>query len=89
MNRTDIQREQQGAFYLARLERLCHLDERFVSPPDFILEPARLVSKAIFATYCECVLLGRKVEAERLLAGRARGRGPLDVPPSAETSSAR
>jgi hypothetical protein len=88
MNRIDVQREQQGAFYLARLERLCHLGERFVSPPDAVLEPERLVSKAIFATYCDCVMLGHKAEAERLLAGRTR-RAPVAVPPSAEPSSAR
>jgi hypothetical protein len=89
MNRIDVEREQQGAHYLARLERLCHLEERFVSPPDTVLEPERLVSKAIFATYCTCVLFGRKAEAERLLASRTRGRAPLDAPPSAEASPMR
>jgi hypothetical protein len=89
MNRIDAEREQQGMYFLARLERLCHLADRFVSPPEAVVEPERLVSKAIFATYCDCVMLGRKGEAERLLASRARGRAPLDVPPSAEASSAR
>ncbi len=89
MNRIDLQRAQQGGYFLARLERLCHLEERFVSPPDVVSDPGRLVSKAIFATYCDCVMLGRKAEAERLLAGRARYRAPLDAPPSAEASSAR
>jgi hypothetical protein len=89
MNRIDVQREQQGAFYLARLERLCHLETRFVSPPDAVLDPERLVSKAIFVTYCDCVTLGHKAEAESLLASRARSRAPIDLPTSAEPSSAR
>ncbi|HLH24882.1 MAG TPA: hypothetical protein VK066_20365 [Chloroflexota bacterium] len=89
MNRIDVQWEQQGPFYLARLERLCHLEDRFVSPPDVVLDPERLVSKAIFSTYCDCVMLGRKAEADRLLAGRARARASVEAPPSAEASSAR
>ena len=89
MNRIDLQWDQQGMFFLARLERLCHLDERFVSPPDNLLNPERLVSKAIFATYCDCVTVGCKAEAERLLASRNHGRAGLDAPPSAEASSAR
>ena len=89
MNRIDVQQEQQADFYLARLERLCHLETRFVSPPDAVLNPERLVSKAIFATYCDCVMLGRKAEAERLLASRVQGRTPLNASPSAEPSSAR
>ena len=89
MNRIDVQQEQQGDFYLARLERLCHLEARFVSPPDAVLNPERLVSKAIFATYCDCMMLGRKADAERLLASRAQGRMAVDAAPSAEPSSAR
>jgi hypothetical protein len=89
MNTIDLQRDEQGDFYLARLQRLCHLEARFVSPPDTILQPERLVSKAIFATYCDCVTFGRKAEAERLLADRTSGRAQFTVPPSAEPSSAR
>jgi hypothetical protein len=89
MNRVDADREQQGTYFLARLERLCHLADRFVTPPEAVTAPERLVSKAIFATYCDCVTLGYKAEAERLLANRARGTAVVDVPPSAETSPAR
>jgi hypothetical protein len=89
MDTIDVQLEQQGSFYLTRLERLCHLEERFVSPPEVVLDPERMVSKAIFATYCDCVRLGQKAEAERLLASRTRGRAPVDTAPSAEASTAR
>lgn len=89
MNSIDVQWEQHETFYLARLERLCHLEERFVSPPDVILDPERLVSKAIFATYCDCLRLGRKAEAERLLSSRPRALASVDAPSSAEASSAR
>jgi hypothetical protein len=68
MSSMDAERAHWATFFLARLERLCHLEERFVSPPDVIPEPRRLVNKAIFATYCECVRYGRKSEAERVLA---------------------
>ncbi len=88
MNRMDVEREQQGAYFLARLERLCHLEERLVSPPDAVLEPARFVCKAIFATYCDCVMVGRKAEAERLLGERRPAQPSLDTPTS-EASSAR
>jgi len=89
MDRIDADREQQGTYFLARLERLCHLEDRFVTPPEVVAEPERLVSKAIFATYVDCVTLGFKPEAERLLASRVQGTAAVDVPPSAETSSAR
>jgi hypothetical protein len=46
------------------------------------------VCKAIFATYCDCVTVGQKGEAERLLRS-CQGDAMLDAPPSAETSSAR
>jgi len=70
LNTTDVQREQWATVFLGRLERLCHLEERFVSPPDALADPQRLVYKAIFATYCDCVGLGRKHEAERIMSGR-------------------
>ncbi|HEY7060451.1 MAG TPA: hypothetical protein VII06_03155 [Chloroflexota bacterium] len=79
MDRIELQWEQQGAFFLARLERLCHLEERFVTPPDVVQEPERLVHKAIFATYCDCVTVGRKAEAERLLASRSPGHATVDA----------
>jgi hypothetical protein len=83
----DIERERWAALYLARLERLCHLEERFVSPPDALDDPRRLVCKAIFATYCECVLLGYKAEAEHLLA--AAPSGSTDAPPPRQAGPAR
>jgi hypothetical protein len=70
LNTTDVQRAQWATVFLGRLERLCHLEERFVSPPDALADPQRLVYKAIFATYCDCVGLGRKHEAERIMSGR-------------------
>ena len=74
MAKADVRSEQLASFYLARLERLCNLEVRFVSPPDVLTNPRRLVCKAIFATYCECVALGRKPEAERLMdESRSRG----------------
>ncbi len=73
MATTNIRSEQLARFFLARLERLCSLEARFVSPPDVLIEPQRLVCKAIFATYCDCVGLGRKDVAEQLVAV-SRGR---------------
>ncbi len=81
MNRREMQRERWAALFLARLERLCHLEERFVSPPTVLGDPQRLVHKAIFATYCDCVVLGHKAEAERLLAGAPARPGPADSSP--------
>ena len=81
MYRRDLEREQWAALFLARLERLCHLEQRFVSPPEGLADPRRLVCKAIFATYCDCVMLGYKVEAERFLARRTSGGGTPDTPP--------
>lgn len=71
MNTTDAddaERERWARFFLARLNRLCHLGERLVSPPEAVTNPAHLLSKAIFATYCDCVSLGCKTEADHLLA---------------------
>jgi hypothetical protein len=73
MAKAEVRSEQLASFFLARLERLCNLEARFVSPPDVLNNPERLVSKAIFATYCDCVGLGRKDAAEQLVAA-SRGR---------------
>ena len=58
MSQADGERERWAQFFLARLERLCHLDQRFVAPPEALPDSRRLVNKAIFATYCECVPWG-------------------------------
>jgi hypothetical protein len=79
MHRTDLDHERWALVFLARLARLCHLEERFVSSPDVVEDPQRLVQKAIFATYCDCISLGCKAEAERLLAPRSPRRGPADA----------
>jgi hypothetical protein len=77
MPKADVRSEQFASFFLARLERLCNLEARYVSPPDVLTDPRRLVCKAIFATYCDCVALGRKAEAERVVeAARRRGASP-------------
>lgn len=89
MNRTDAEREQRAALFLARLERLCHLEDRFVSPPDVVTDPHRLVCKAIFSTYCDCLHLGRKVEADRLLAAARPARLTMAVSPTPEPQVAR
>ncbi len=89
MDRTDVERERRAVFFLARLERLCHLEERFVSPPDVLVEPSRLVNKAIFSTYYDCVVLGRKVAADRLLASRRASSADVVVAPPAEAEPAR
>jgi hypothetical protein len=89
MNRTDVERERRAVFFLTRLERLCHLEERFVAPPDVIAEPGRLVCKAIFSTYYDCVQLGRKDSADRLLAARRLAPADLRPAPPAEAEPAR
>jgi hypothetical protein len=89
MDRTDVERERRAVFFLARLERLCHLEERFVSPPDVVVDPRRLVSKAIFSTYYDCVVLGRKVAADRLLATRRATAPDVVGTPPAEAEPAR
>ncbi len=85
MAKADVRSEQLASFYLARLERLCNLEARFVPPPDVLVDPRRLVCKAIFATYCECVALGRKTEAERVV-DVARGRGASPPAPSGSST---
>jgi hypothetical protein len=80
MNTTDAdaaERERWARFFLARLNRLCHFEERLVSPPEAVTKPRHLLSKAVFATYCDCVSLGRKAEADHLLA---RCKFPGDLP---------
>jgi hypothetical protein len=67
MATTNVRSEQLARLFLARLERLCNLEARFVAPPDVLIEPRRLVCKAVFATYCECVALGHKADAETIM----------------------
>jgi hypothetical protein len=71
MAKADVCTAQLARLFLARLERLCNLEERLVAPPDTLGDPRRLVCKAIFATYCDCVSLGQK-EAADTLVGVAR-----------------
>ncbi len=85
MDRTDVERERRAVFFLARLERLCHLEERFVSPPDVVVDSQRLVRKAIFSTYCDCLQLGRKADAHRLLAACRPPRPPVAASPPAQS----
>ena len=59
-----------AALFLGRLDRPCHLERRWVVPPDAVVDPRRLVCKAIFSTHCDCVLLGWKAQAEQALASR-------------------
>jgi hypothetical protein len=84
MAKADVCTAQLARLFLARLERLCTLEERFVAPPEALGDPRRLVCKAIFATYCDCVSLGQKDAAEALV-GAARGQRepPKAVSPSA------
>lgn len=70
MDWRDLEHQRQAAYFLARLDRLCHLEDRFVSPPEAMADASRLVRKAIFATYCECLDLGLRAEADRILAPR-------------------
>jgi hypothetical protein len=77
MAKADVATAQLARLFLARLERLCNLEERFVTPPDTLGDPQRLVCKAIFATYCDCVSLGQKHAAEALVnASRAERPAP-------------
>lgn len=76
MPKADVRDEQLASFFLARLERLCNLEARYVSPPDVLSDPRRLFCKAIFATYCDCVALGRKADAERVVEAARRGASP-------------
>lgn len=71
-----VERERWAPFFLARLERLCHLEERLASPPGVLPDPRRLVNKAIFSTYCACVQYGVKAEAERLLTAQLAAMQP-------------
>ncbi len=69
MESGDAERAEWAAIFVRRLERLCHLEERLAPPPENVANPQQLVYKAIFATYYDCLQLGRKEEADRLLAG--------------------
>ena len=89
MTNVAAERARWGGFFLTRLERLCGLEERFVSPPDVVADPRRLVNKAIFATYCQCVVLGHKAEAEHLLATRHPGHDTASSAPSQRTGPVR
>ena len=81
MSFMDAERERWAALYLARLERLCHLEERFASPPEGVKDPRRLVYKATFSAYCACVVLGHKTQAEGLLARSSQDVGRPDAAP--------
>ncbi len=70
MDWRDLEHTRQAAYFLARLDRLCQLDNRFGAPPEALVDAVRLVRKALFATYCDCRALGVKAEADRLLAQR-------------------
>ena len=76
MPKADVSTAQLARLFLARLERLCNLEERFVAPPDALGDPQRLVCKAIFATYCDCVSLGQKDAAEALVGAARSQREP-------------
>jgi hypothetical protein len=89
VDRSELERDRWAKMYLSRLERLCSLEERYVSPPDAVAEPRRLVCKAIFAAYCTCVTLGRKDEAERLIGRRLSVGAPFESEASSQAEAAR
>ena len=86
MAKADVCTAQLARLFLARLERLCNLEERFVAPPEALGDPRRLVCKAIFATYCDCVSLGQKDAAEALVGAARSQREPPGAPVSPSAS---
>lgn len=79
MNPKDADRERWGAFYLARLQRLCQVAERGAPATEAVPDPRRLLHKAMFATYCACVQYGLKEAADRLLASRGASPSGLEA----------
>jgi hypothetical protein len=57
------------AFFLNRLARLRNLERQWRSRID--APPPRLLSHALYSTYTDCVRLGQRAEAQRLLGTAA------------------
>jgi hypothetical protein len=61
----DGQEELLPAYFLDRLTRLLELERKWRSGIDG--PPPRLLAHALYSTYTDCVQLGRRAEAQRML----------------------
>ncbi len=62
-------------FFLMRLERLLRLREEYESLLDADDWETRLLTKAIYSTYCDCLQLGVGAEARERLARKGSRTG--------------